>query len=202
MKKLLIFLLLQSTVICAQPNLEDIYQKSKKHTLNGMIAFNSWTFSNILANSIAFYQTSNETKYFCEMNVFFNIINAGIGVPGLIAAIKNHKKNEQVDFERSFKSIQQLKTIYLVNAVLDISYVTSGFLLREMAKNQANNMDRFNGYGNSLIMQGAFLLIYDFVMFGIHQANGKKLDEFWKRVKLSPLGPENQLGLSIRYSLQ
>ena len=47
---------------------------------------------------------------------------------------------------------------------------------------------RFRGYGQSLVLQGGYLLIYDLVMFALFKKSGKKLDTVWKNVTITPTG--------------
>ena len=60
--------------------------------------------------------------------------------------------------------------------------------------------DRWVGFGNSLIMQGGFLLLFDFIQFGLHTINGKRLDSHWQKLSFRPYGAYG-MGLSMRYDL-
>ncbi|MFN2336683.1 MAG: hypothetical protein ABR560_06905, partial [Bacteroidales bacterium] len=64
---------------------------------------------------------------------------------------------------------KHLKTenILLINSALDVGYIGAGFLMRHLSTNSVNRGDLLKGYGNSVIMQGAFLLVFDLVMYGI-----------------------------------
>jgi hypothetical protein len=63
---------------------------------------------------------------------------------------------------------KHLKTenILLINSVLDVGYIGAGFLMRHLSAGSAKREDLLKGYGNSVIMQGAFLLVFDLVMYG------------------------------------
>ena len=68
--------------------------------------------------------------------------------------------------------------------------------MREVAPNQLGQEDLFKGYGNSLILQGSFLLAFDAVAYYIHHNHGKKLLAF-EKVSLS----STQLGIGLRIAL-
>ncbi|WMX14796.1 DUF6992 family protein [Aureispira sp. CCB-E] len=202
MKKmlLLLFIFIIFSPIQAQTSLDEINQTRCKHTLNGMIAFSSWTGANLIAGTVGVITTRGELQHFFEMNLYFNAINLGLAIPGLIGAVK--AKRTGLSFEQSVKEVQKIKTVYLVNGALDFTYITVGFLLREMSKNNRNDIklsNRLAGYGNSFIVQGGFLLIYDFIEFGVHAINGKRLNEHWDKISISPYGAYG-LGMSIQYN--
>lgn len=184
-----------------QTSLNEINETRCKHTLNGMIAFSSWTGANLVAGTVGVLTTTGELQHFFEMNIYFNVINLALAVPGLIGAVK--AKRSGLNMEQSVKEVQKIKTIYLFNAALDFTYITAGFLFREIGKNNSHDINlrnRFAGYGNSFIVQGSFLLIYDFIEFGLHAINGKRLDEHWKKFSVRPFGAYG-LGMSLQYNL-
>jgi hypothetical protein len=183
----------------AQFSLDEINKKRNQHNWNGMVIFSTWTAANLISSTVGLLVTEGETKHFFEMNLYFNLINMAIAVPGIISARKNLKRKSSFSFEKTVKEVQKVKTTFLVNAVLDVSYITAGFLLREMAKNpiHTQNKNRFKGFGNALILQGAWLFIFDFIEYGLHTSNGKKLAPHWQQWSMSTKG----LGLKINYQL-
>lgn len=203
MKKIILLLTIFTFIQAshAQTSLDEINQTRCKHTLNGMIAFSSWTGANLIAGTVGVLTTTGETQHFFEMNLYFNAINLGLAIPGLIGAVK--AKRTGLSFEKTVKEVQKIKTIYLVNGALDFTYITVGFLLREMSRNSGNDIqlkNRLAGFGNSFIVQGGFLLIYDFVEFGLHAINGKRLNEHWNKLSVRPYGAFG-LGMSLQYNL-
>ncbi len=180
--------------------LDEINATRFRHTKNGSIALTSWAGANIIAGTVGYFTApAGEWKHFHEMNVYFNIVNIGLGIPGLFA---KRSKQMGLSFEQTVKAQQQIETVYLVNGVLDLTYITAGFLMRETAKNQSSDADRdrWNGFGTSMIAQGGFLLIFDFIKYGIHKHNGKQLDGHWQKLSFSPTGAFG-LGLDIRYNV-
>ena len=197
----LMFINLLATCSIAQKSLDDINTTRCRHSLNGMIAFSGWTGANLVAGTVGVASTSGELQHFFEMNLYFNAVNLAIAVPGLIGAIKDNPTG--LTFERTVKETQKVKTLYLVNGILDFTYITAGFLLRQIGQNYAYDpaiQNRLAGYGDSFIVQGGFLLLFDFIEFGLHAANAKHLDEHWKKISFQPYGAYG-LGLSLRYDL-
>lgn len=138
----------------------------RQHILEkrSMITLTSWGGGNLLAGSAGWLFTSGESMYFHQMNAGWGLINMGIGASALLFAKK--PTNSPLSFlNRSYKT----EKILLFNAGLDIAYVTGGFLLRSMAKNNPENAQRFRGYGNSLLLQGGFLLLFDITQTILHQ---------------------------------
>jgi len=184
---LLLFILLWSITVSAQ-SLDEINERRFRHSMNGSIALTSWAGANIVSGAIGMATTTGEWKHFHEMNVIWNVVNLGLGVPGLFS---KKKKEMGLSLEKTVKKTTTTKIIYLANGVLDVAYITTGFLFREIGLRNSQNTvkrDRFMGFGNSIIMQGGFLLIFDFVQFGLHTINGKRIDKHWKKISVRPYG--------------
>ena len=124
------------------------------------------------------------------MNALWNTVNLAIGVPGII---KTYSEDYQAfNFRRTVKVQQQTELAYLVNGAIDLSYITTGIILREAAHRFPESYHQFRGYGTSFVMQGGFLLVLDFVKYGMHKIHSKRaLSPIWEKVELS----QNGLGL-------
>ncbi|MCH2022014.1 MAG: hypothetical protein MK207_05990 [Saprospiraceae bacterium] len=197
----LILLWFSPSLISAQASLDQINETRCKHTLNGMVAFSGWTVANLAVGTAGVLTTAGELQHFYEMNVYFNVINLGIAIPGLINAIK--AKPGGLSFEKTVKETQKVKTLFLVNGILDFTYITAGFLMREIGHNNSHNKsieDRLLGYGDSFIMQGSFLLLFDFIEFALHAKNSNRLDEHWQKISLKPYGSSG-IGVCLQYNL-
>jgi hypothetical protein len=181
--------------------LDEINGVRFRHTKNSSIALTSWGAANIIGGTIGYYSSPDvgSMKHFYEMNVYFNIVNLGLGIPGLFA---KRDKQMGLSFEQTVKQQQQIETVYLVNGVLNLTYITAGFWMREFSKSRSDLTDqnRWLGFGNSMIVQGGFLLLFDFINYGLHKHNGKKLDSHWQKLTFSPAGMYG-LGLDIRYNI-
>jgi hypothetical protein len=134
-----------------------------------MTALASWAGLNIVSGSIGWATTKEESKYFNQMNVAWNIVNLGIALPSLL---RKHPKD--LSSEEIMRQQHTIEKVLMLNVGLDVAYVTSGFLLKEMSKNNPENYHRFRGFGNSLLIQGGFLFAFDIIQFVIHQQHRKK----------------------------
>ena len=56
--------------------------------------------------------------------------------------------------------------------------------------------DRNTGYGNSLVIQGSFLLVLDLVQYFTHQKNGKAIEDQTRKLQWG-VGSQG-VGVSLR----
>lgn len=172
---------------------------SRKNKLNhnGMIVLTSWASANIVGSGIGYALTkSEEEKNFHLMNASWGIVNLGIALPGLLA--KEKTSATMYDLQ---KSQTQAEKLFLANAILDVVYISGGFYMKEYANNQTDlkKQERFNGFGNSVIMQGAGLMVFDLAMTILNNRNRKKhLDPFLKKASISFTG--NYIKLGYRFN--
>lgn len=168
---------------------------SKKNKLNhdGMIVLSSWAGANIIESGIGYALTnSHEEKEFYLMNASWGIINLGIALPGLFA--KKKTSATMYDLQKSQTKIEKL---FLANTILDVVYISGGFYLKEYSKNETDKkkQERFNGFGNSIILQGAGLMVFDMAMTILNNRNRKKhLDPLLKKASISFTGTNLRLG--------
>lgn len=177
-------------------SLDDINTRRNTYSRNGMIALNTWATANIISGTVGVFTAKNaEIRHFHEMNIYWNMVNLGIAIPGLISAIKEKKTG--LSLQQTIKKQHGSETAFLVNGFLDISYITTGFLLREIGKGKTDKLrDRLCGYGDSMIVQGGFLMFFDFVKYALHKRNGKRIDTLWQNTSIAPYGAYG-LGLSM-----
>ena len=175
MKKLLVFLLINfSPQVKAQDTLSHFNQKRNEINQTGMKVLGGWAIANIAVGSIGFYKTKGAARYFNQMNIFWNIVNLGIATAGFYGAKTASEK--QSDLKQSLAIQRKTERILLINAGLDLAYIAGGVYLNR--RGISKNSDRLHGYGNAVILQGAFLFLFDSAMFGIqhkHQNSGKSL---------------------------
>lgn len=171
--------------------------RKNKLNHNGMIILTSWASANIVGSGIGYALTkSEEEKNFYLMNASWGVINLGIALPGLLA--KEKTSATMYDLQ---KSQTQAEKLFLANAILDVVYISGGFYMKEYASNQTDlkKQERFNGFGNSVIIQGAGLMAFDLAMTILNNRNRKKhLDPFLKKASFSFTG--NYIKLGYRFN--
>ncbi len=132
----------------------------------GMYILGGWAVANIAGGAILRGQTSGTTRYFHEMNVFWNIVNLGLAGAGLYGAYTSDPA--ALTAWESFQEQQTIEKILLFNAALDIAYMAGGAYMIERSRRVEKKPERIKGYGQSLILQGGFLLIFDATLYLIH----------------------------------
>ncbi len=138
-----------------------------------MLGLGSYAVTNFVVGGIGYATSQDEaTKHFHEMNVMWNTVNLGLAVPGYLKAKRGGKT---LTLEEMIKEQKKTETIFLVNDMLDLGYIATGIWMRNEATNQGDRAEMFKGYGNSLILQGSFLLAFDAYAYYLHRNHGKQL---------------------------
>ena len=137
-------------------------------------------------------QLSGKEKYFNEMNCYWNVVNLGIAIGGYIG--NQGKDIQNLNEEQTWKEQSKTLKIYGINAGLDLLYIGSGVALMEFSDKAPKAEQRLLGYGESLIVQGGFLLLYDSALLLIHGVHGKNFKK-----KAGGLSFSNQ-GIGMHYT--
>ena len=193
MKKTLLFsgLLLYQSIF---GQVTDFQKEFNSINENLMLSLGSYALANFAISGVAYFSSEDEySKRYHEMNVMWNTVNMGLALPGYIKARRGGQPMTRAEM---LKAQKKTESIFLINDVLDLGYIATGIWMREVAPNQLDQEDLFKGYGNSLILQGSFLLAFDAVAYYIHHNHGKKLPAF-EKVSLS----STQLGIGLRVAL-
>ncbi len=120
-------------------------------------------------------------------------VNLALAIPGYFRARKEY--GNTYSFSESVKAQHKTEKVFLFNTALDLAYVTGGFYLRHMAAPDPENAPRLRGWGNSIILQGGFLFLFDLTAVLLHSNHRKKtLDSWMDNVQLS------STGLGVKYT--
>ncbi len=151
--------------VSAQVDYEQFFDKSLSSANAGMYVLGSWAVINIAAGGYGWSKYEGQQKYFSQMNLFWNIINLSIAG---IAIYSNSQTGISLlsDSEMLDKHLRT-ERILLINAGLDIAYIGTGILMSHFSSRSSTKADLFKGYGNSIILQGSFLFVFDAVLYGI-----------------------------------
>ncbi|HHP7242144.1 MAG TPA: hypothetical protein ACFCUD_10745 [Cyclobacteriaceae bacterium] len=162
-------------------------------TEKGMIVLGTWAASNILINPVLARNASGSEKYFYNMNTYWNAVNlaiAGVGYYNSISADPGAFSAQQTIIEQ-----QKIEKLLMLNTGLDVAYVLGGLYLRERSKNVSKNGDRLKGFGESLILQGAWLFTFDLIFYFVHHKSGSKLLNAIEGLAFTPNGFNITFGL-------
>lgn len=181
----LAFVFFLPTEVFAQetPQLQGFNQTRIDYNQKGMIILGSWAVGNMVWGGIGASQTSGQTKAFHQMNLYWNSVNLIIAGFGYWQATE---ETPGTDFWATMEAQQKMEKILLFNAGLDLAYIAGGFYLKE--RGLRNEKDQLIGFGKSVILQGAFFLAFDGLMYSFHQTHSKELQEIMQNISLGPTG--------------
>jgi hypothetical protein len=165
-------------------SLEDYNQQSNKYTRQGMLILGSWALINIASSPIMSANSTGSDKYFHQMNGLWNSVNLIIAGFGYYQAMTSDVS--ALSLSESLAEQSKIEKTLLFNAGLDLAYMAGGLYLLERSKSQ--DSDRLKGYGQSIIMQGAFLFAFDLILYSVHAHHSDKLLQFVEKLALSPYG--------------
>ena len=154
----------------------------------GMAVLGGWAVSNLIVSGIADGQTEGSAHYFHQMNVGWGAINlalAGVGYLGARRAARLPTSSRAENVRAQLRT----ENLYLFNAGLDVAYLTAGVYLLEKGANPTapGSADRWRGYGQSLLLQGGFLLLFDGFQYAAHHRYGNHaLYPLLSRVSIGP----------------
>lgn len=167
-KKQFIFtyvLLLVSGYVFAQGDYAQFNNQSIMTTNTGMSVLGGWAIGNIVLGAYGWAHNTGQQKYFNQMNLFWNTVN--LTIAGISLYNNYHTDISLFDAEQIMSKHLQTEKILLINSFLDAGYIGTGFLLRHFSGKSEQRGDLLKGYGNSLLLQGGFLLVFDICLYGI-----------------------------------
>lgn len=127
----------------------------------GMQTLLAWSALNIGTGTAGMLLTEGRTRHFHEMNAAWNVVNAAIAGFGYYAATSEDP--DQGDRYEAVSSAHADEKLFLLNMGLNVSYIAGGAYLWE--RGVRTESDRLRGWGPSVIVQGAFLLVFDSTMY-------------------------------------
>lgn len=195
MRTILVFLaLLFSISGQAQFDLQAYNAERQQLERSQMLTLGGWAVGNLVVGGIGMASSEGSTKYFHQMNLGWGAINLSIAGLAYWGVQRNARKT--LNYRESFAAQRRIENSLLFNAGLDLGYMAGGLYLLERAKTAGDNADRFRGFGQSIILQGAFLFSYDLLFFIFHNNHNKKLMRSLDNAQLSFTGN----GFSLRYT--
>ncbi len=185
MQKIILLICLATFSVSAYSQKVDltVFEKERvKYTKNSMLVLGGWSVANIVGSGIATKTSNVEMRNFHQMNVMWGSIN--LAIAGLSYWGVGREKIDNPVMADVLKHQNRIEKTYLINAGLDVVYIGAGLLMNKTSDNQ-KNPEKFKGYGNSIMVQGGFLLLYDAIIYSIHRKHGKKLNNITEKVSLN-----------------
>ena len=138
----------------------------------GMYVLGSWALLNLCVGVVGAFKSKGQIQAFHQMNAYWNLVNLGIAGFGLWQA---RQGSLVINFWEILNAQQQIEKVLLFNAALDLAYLSFGFFLIERGRRLVK--DNWIGFGKSILLQGAFLLLFDVILYGFqHQLGIELLD--------------------------
>ena len=191
----LVFLLIVAFKGHSQTNLPDSLAFERiQTTKNHLYVLGTWAGLNIIQNSISATNAKGIDRYFCKMNAYWNVVNLAIAGLGLYTA--RNQLNKHYTLLTNYTDQQKIEKLLLLNTGLDAAYIMTGLYLKE--RGTRLNNEQSEGFGNSFLLQGGFLLVFDIVQYAAHRKNGKKLDKIMGNLQLGSTSD----GIGISYTLK
>lgn len=153
----------------------------------GLRVLGAWTVGNLLVSGIAANQTEGSARYFHQMNVGWGAVNLALAGAGYLGA-RRAARAPAADRPSAVRAQLRTEKLYLFNAGLDVAYLATGLYLLEKGRNPTapGSPERWRGYGQSLLLQGGFLLLFDGVQYAAHHRHGQQLYPLLSRVRIGP----------------
>ena len=176
MHKTIIFIL-TGLLMCGKMNGQNLNWDSlnkRRLELNRqhLYILGAWGAANVIQGSISASNSTGSTRYFHQMNAYWNLVNLGIAGYGYWQA---SQISLVVNFWEVLTAQQQIEKVLLFNSALDLAYMAIGFFLIE--KGLRLKKERWIGFGKSILLQAAFLLLFDGILVGFQLDLGAELLE-------------------------
>jgi hypothetical protein len=189
---LLFSLFLADKLFSQELSVQTFNQQRQTINKRGLFVISSWAAGNIMYGSIAASKQTGSTKYFHQMNAIWNGVTLGLASFGLFA----NKKNADLTLRETIKTQATIEKVFIVNTALDGAYVIGGLYLKERSKRALPNSEKLRGYGEAIMLQGSVLLVFDGLMYMLHNKHGKQLYKLLDKVALGTT--ENGIGMSVK----
>ena len=161
--------MLLSTLPAAAPAWLAAYQHHELLLGRGLSVLGAWALLNLCVSGYNLPRTDRRTSahHFHLMNCAWAFVNAVLAAVGILRTHPG-KSAAALGPAGALADISFTGQVFLFNALLDVGYLLVAlWLLRRAAAPGANRPERLYGYGRSVQLQGAFLLIFDVVMWWI-----------------------------------
>ena len=187
---LILLLTLTTMVASGQGASQEFYRQSLKINNAGMMVLGSWALANITIGAYGWNRYDGAQQYFHQMNLFWNGVNLAIAGFALYSNLS--ADYSAWDMEKILDRQWKTQRLFLINAGLDVVYMGTGWLLKRIAYKYPKQETRLTGYGNSVILQGAFLFVFDLVLYAVQRSH--RMD-FLQSLAFQPM--EGAWGLSL-----
>jgi hypothetical protein len=198
MKKLIALLsaLVEASSALAQsPTLDAFNRDRLRLNQRGLTVLGTWAAGNLLANGLLLNGATGRDRAFYQMNLAWGAVNLTLAGAGIWAG--RRQKSEGLSAYESLKKQHAVEQVFLVNTALDVAYVAGGVYLTERGNSRPDPAlgERLRGQGQAIVLQGAFLFLFDGVMYAVHRRHVNRNRSFWQRLDVADSGVGVRLNL-------
>jgi hypothetical protein len=150
-------------------NSNDAFIISSNTNRTGMFVLGGWALANFAYGGYEWARHNDSRKYFGQMNVMWNVVNAGIA--GFALYQHFNADISMLSPQDMLSKHNQTMNLYLINAGLDVLYAAGGWYMVRASGKSEKYSDMLKGYGQSAILQASFLFTFDLAMYFIQLNN-------------------------------
>jgi hypothetical protein len=147
---------------------QDFHLRSSLTNRTGMYILGGWAISNMLTGTYGWTSQTGSKRYFHQMNTMWNVVN--LSIAGYALYQLGHADPGMLSADQILQDHRRFENLFLINAGLDILYMGAGGWMIHRSGRSEKKADLLKGYGQSIILQGAFLFVFDLAMYLV-QAN-------------------------------
>jgi hypothetical protein len=134
-----------------------------KKEQTGMLVLGSWALINIGSGLVLRGRYDDDRRHFHTMNAGWNAVNLGLAGFGYFRSLRfRNKEVNGLEFSGHYLKTRQT---LLFNAGLDLAYMGTGWALMERSRHDMKDALQWRGFGQSLLLQGAFLFVFDLALY-------------------------------------
>lgn len=181
------------TAVAQTSSLEAFDRDRLRLNQRGLTVLGTWAAGNLVANGLLLNGTSGRDRAFHQMNLAWGAVNLTLAGVGMLTS-RRRQATESSAYQ-SLRAQQATEQIFLVNTALDVAYVLGGLYLTERSNTRPNPAqgERLRGQGQAIVLQGAFLFLFDGAMYAVHRRHFNRNQTFWQRLDVADTG----IGLKI-----
>lgn len=149
-------------------SLSELFALRELALSRGLTVLTVWAVGNLFVSGYLAPRTDRRTAafYFHGMNAAWGAINAALAAWGVLHLHRHVPVG--LTLTEALTTQFSLEKTFLFNAGLDVAYVVAGlWLVARAAAPAAARPERLRGFGQSLWVQGGFLLGFDAAMWGL-----------------------------------
>lgn len=132
----------------------------------------TWAASNFIISLPGMHSTDLQQRYYHRGNVYWNVVNLSLATFGYLQT-RNEKPPENLT--ELFHRERKMQVIFGINALADVGYMASGLYLMNHRSGVVMKDAQFNGFGQTLLVQGAALLVFDAVLYAHKRKRAKQI---------------------------